>query len=75
MRPEDVLLSPRGGGSSAPVPIDVMLEALDRELEAAGVRARLTLNGRRQPTRFFWLELRREILDAFAGEDELISRR
>ena len=75
MRPEDVLLSPRGGGSSAPVPIDVVLEALDRELEAAGVRARLTLNGQRQPTRFFWLELRREILDAFAGEDEQISRR
>ena len=75
MRPEDVLLSPRGGGSSAPVPIDVALEALDRELEAAGARARLTLNGQRQPTRFFWLELRREIVDASAGEGEQISRR
>jgi len=75
VRPEDVFLSPRGRGSSAPVPIDVALEALDRELEAAGARARLTLNGQRQPTRFFWLELRREILDAFAAEDEQISRR
>ncbi len=74
MRPEDVFLSPRGAGSSAPVPIDVDLEALDRELEAAGARARLTLNGQRQPTRYFWLELRSELLAAFAG-DQPISHR
>jgi len=67
MRPEDVLVAPGGTGPSAPVPLDIELEALDQELEAAGNRARRTLNGQRQPTRFFSIELRRQLLEALDG--------
>ena len=75
MRPEDVVVSSSAGGSSRPVPIDVQLEALDAELEAAGVRARLMLNGQRQPTRYFSLGLRQVLLDTLAEEAGTISRR
>jgi hypothetical protein len=61
MRPEDVVAP---AGRSAPVPIDAELEALDAELERAGSHARRTLNGQRQPTRYFALELRRALLEA-----------
>jgi len=64
MRLEDVLVSPGTGGRTTQVPIDVELEALDAELEAAGNRARRTLNGQRQPTRYFSIELRRQLLDS-----------
>lgn len=64
MRPEDVIVPPRTAGPSITVPIDIELEALDAELEAAGARARAMLNGRRQPTRFFSLRLRQALLDA-----------
>ena len=63
MRPEDVLVSRGAAGRPAQVPIDIELEALDAELEAAGIRARRTLNGQRQPTRYFSIELRRQLLD------------
>jgi len=64
MRLEDVLVSPGTTGRTTQVPIDVELEALDAELEAAGNRARRTLNGQRQPTRYFSIELRRQLLDS-----------
>ena len=68
MRPEDVTLTPRAAGPSVPVPIDVELDALDTELVAAGMRARRTLNGQRQPTRYFSLELRKALLEALEAE-------
>jgi hypothetical protein len=74
VRPEDVVLS-HSGASAAPVPIDVALEALDAELRTAGAHARRMVNGHRQPTRYFSLELRRELLDALTGEADPISRR
>jgi hypothetical protein len=74
VRPEDVILE-RRGTSAAPVPIDVALEALDTELETTGARARRMVNGHRQPTRYFSLELRRELVDALGPEDDPISRR
>jgi len=64
MRLEDVLVSPGTAGRTTQVPIDIELEALDAELEAAGNRARRTLNGQRQPTRYFSIELRRQLLDS-----------
>ena len=68
MRPEDVAVSTRAGDPSVAVPIDVELEALDAELEAAGDHARRMLNGQRQPTRYFSLELRRELLDSLEAD-------
>jgi hypothetical protein len=65
VRPEDGLLAPRTSGPSVPVPLDIELEGLDTELEAAGTRARRTLNGHRQPTRYFSIELRRQLLERF----------
>ena len=65
MRPEDVLLTTAPLGRAIPVPIDVELEALEAELDAAGVRGRGTLNGHRQPTRYFSLGLRAELLERF----------
>jgi hypothetical protein len=67
MRPEDVLVTARAAGPSVTVPIDVELERLVSELQTAGVRARRTLNGQRQPTRFFSLRLRTELLEALEG--------
>jgi hypothetical protein len=64
MRLEDVLVSPGTAGRTTQVPIDIELEALDAELDAAGNRARRTLNGQRQPTRYFSIELRRQLLDS-----------
>jgi len=46
-----------------PVPLDIELEGLDAELDAAGIRARRTLNGHRQPTRYFSIELGRQLLE------------
>ena len=87
MRPEDVLV-PRTDGGSKAVPIDAALEALDAELNAAGAQARRMLNGKLQPTRFFALKLRGELLDTLSeasatgtgadpsfGKVQLISRR
>ena len=65
MRPEDVLVTARSTASAVPVPIDVEVEALEAELDAAGARARRTLNGQRQPTRYFSLGLRAELFDMF----------
>jgi hypothetical protein len=65
MRPEDVLAKPEAEGPSVAVPIDLELEALDSELDTAGDRARRTLNGQRQATRYFALALRTELLEAF----------
>jgi len=64
MRPEDVIVVRATGGSPASVPIDVALQALDSELEASGAQARRMLNGRRQPTRYFTIDLRQSLLDA-----------
>jgi hypothetical protein len=64
MRPEDIIVSTRGGGRRAPMPLDMELQALDTELEAAGAHARRMLNGQRQPTRYYSLELRTTLLDA-----------
>src|SRR4051812_19349580 len=75
MRPEDVLVTASVGRPSVPVPIDVELEALDVELRSAGERARRMLNGQRQPTRYFSLELRQELLDSLAQDAGSISRR
>lgn len=68
MRPEDILIAGDHHASSAAVPIDVALGSLDAELETTGARARRMLNGQRQPTRYFTLELRRELLEALATQ-------
>jgi hypothetical protein len=77
VRPEDVVVSGYGSEpSTAAVPIDVELEALGTELDAAGAHARRTLNGQRQPTRFFSLELRAELLDLLeTGQGGPLTRR
>ena len=75
MRPEDVIVSHGGAASAAPVPIDVALAALDADLETAGAHARRMLNGQRQPTRYFSLELRRELLEAMTAEAGPPTRR
>ena len=51
------------------VPVDVELEALDRQLAAAGVRARLAGRGTTQPTRFFAQQLRARTLQALDRRD------
>ena len=75
MRPEDVLVSSDHTASSAALPIDVALQALHVELERAGVQARRMLNGKRQPTRYFTLELRQLLLDAIAEGVGPVTRR
>ena len=75
MRPEDVLVSSGQTTSSAALPIDVALQALHVELERAGVQARRMLNGKRQPTRYFTLELRQLLLDAIAEGVGPVTRR
>jgi hypothetical protein len=67
MRPEDALVPAGQTEPSGPVPLDIELEALDLELVAAGNRARRTLNGQRQPTRYFSIELRRQLFDDVDG--------
>ena len=68
MRPEDVVVSSDRAASSAALPIDVALEALHVELERAGVQARRMLNGKRQPTRYFSLQLRQALLESLAAQ-------
>ena len=68
MRHERVLISTGEARSMAPVPIDVALKALDAELEAAGAQARRMLNGKRQPTRYFSLQLRQALLESLAAQ-------
>jgi hypothetical protein len=75
MRPEDLVVSPTPGQRSVQVPLDVELASLDAELQAAGARARLMLNGQRQPTRYFSLQLRQSLLDGLTGEADSLSRR
>jgi len=76
VRPEDVFVSADGSGHANVVPIDVELEALGTELDAAGAHARRTLNGQRQPTRYFSLELRAELLELLdTGEGGPLIRR
>jgi hypothetical protein len=44
-------------------PIDVELVGLDSELAAAGRQARVALQGRTQPTRYYTLQLRAYLLE------------
>ena len=70
MRAEDralYLVGPADEGHEvADTLLDVDLVALDSELEAAGVQARRALQGRTQPTRYFSIELRAQLLARFA---------
>jgi hypothetical protein len=75
MRPEDVIVSSNEPAMSVAVPIDVELEALDVELEAAGVRTRRTLNGQIQPTRYFSIQLRQHLLQALDAGASGAARR
>jgi hypothetical protein len=75
MRPERVLVSTDEGAWTNAVPIDVALEKLDAELEAAGAQARRMLNGKRQPTRYFTNELRQVLLEALAAQPAAGARR
>lgn len=75
MRPEHVLHSTGDRGLTKTVPIDVALEKLDAELEAAGAQARRMLNGRRQPTRYFTNELRQVLMDALAAQPDTGAHR
>jgi hypothetical protein len=44
-------------------PLDVELVGLDSELAAAGRQARVALQGRTQPTRYYTLQLRARLLE------------
>ena len=70
MRPEHVLVSTDDQGRTNTVPIDVALQKLDAELEAAGAQARRMLTGKRQPTRYFTNELRQVLAEALAAQLE-----
>lgn len=70
MRPEHVLVSTGHQEWTTIVPIDVALQKLDAELEAAGAQARRMLNGKRQPTRYFTNELRQVLGDALAAQPD-----
>ena len=75
MRPEHVLLSTGDRGWTNTVPIDVALQKLDAELEAAGVQARRMLNGKLQPTRYFTNELRQVLMEALTVQPETGAHR
>ena len=49
---------PVGGAPETTRPLDVDLEAVDADLQAAGEQARRMLQGQTQPTRFFANQLR-----------------
>jgi len=59
------------GGADGYGPLDARLESLDAELEAAGIQARRSLQGRTQPTRFFSIGLRERLL---AGDRKPATR-
>ncbi len=44
-------------------PLDVELVGLDSDLAAAGRQARVALQGRTQPTRYYTLQLRARLLE------------
>jgi len=67
-------MTPGEAGPSVPVPLDIELEGLDAELEAAGIRARRTLNGHRQPTRYFSIELGRQLLELLDSSSTGMAR-
>jgi hypothetical protein len=64
MRPDDVM-APGESISDAALPIDTDLQALDAELDEAGVQARRMLHGRSQPTRYFAVDLRARLASAY----------
>ena len=69
VRPDDAIDPPDAeGGAVVPLPID--LRALDAELEQSGMRARMMLHGRTQPTRYFAIDLRTRLLSDYATADE-----
>jgi hypothetical protein len=66
VRPDDAIDPPDAeGGAVVPLPID--LRALDAELEQSGMRARMMLHGRTQPTRYFAIDLRTRLLSDYAA--------
>jgi outer membrane biosynthesis protein TonB len=69
MRPDDVLRGPGEGISDAALPIDADLQALDAELDEAGVQARRMLHGRSQPTRYFSVDLRARLASAYGAAE------
>jgi hypothetical protein len=58
MRPDDR----RPPSDPIDPPLDADLEALDRELDAAGAQARRTFHGRTQPTNVFAADLRQRLV-------------
>lgn len=67
MRPDDVLRGPGEDVSDVVVPIDADLQALDEELDTAGIQAQRTLHGRTQPTRYFSVDLRARLLGTYSA--------
>src|SRR5215831_17274347 len=68
MRPDDVLHGPSDEIGNMALPIDTDLQALDAELDAAGIQARGMLHGRSQPTRYFSVDLRSRLTGAYAAD-------
>ena len=68
MRPDDVLRGPGDDTPDVGLPIDADLQALDAELDAAGIQARRMLHGRTQPTRYFSVDLRSRLVGGYATE-------
>jgi hypothetical protein len=68
MRPDDIRVGmdePAGGD----IPIAADLRPLDAELSDSGVRARRMLHGRTQPTNYFAMDLRAQLLSAYSGDE------
>src|SRR4029079_7219554 len=69
VRPDDAI-DPRVSEGGTAVPLRMDLRALDAELEQSGMRARMMLHGRTQPTRYFAIDLRTRLLSDYATADE-----
>jgi len=67
MRPDDVLRGPGEDMDGTTMPIDADLQALDAELDTAGIQARQMLYGRSQPTRYFSVDLRSRLVGGYAA--------
>jgi hypothetical protein len=69
MRPDDVHVGVDQTLDGSDIPIAAELRPLDTELTESGVRARRMLHGRTQPTNYFAMDLRAQLLGAYSGEE------
>ena len=69
MRPDDVRLGADEATDGYDIPIAAELGPLDAELSESGIRARHMLHGRTQPTNYFAMDLRSQLLGTYSGQE------